>query len=455
METFCVNHPDQAASRHCFYCKKNLCPACQKVHRHHIFCSRKCYVQYHIRATVNGISQFFRKQVLIYFQSGRRKWNIITFLRFLVVSQLVLVGLLIAMVLMTIYQHRQLNEIRQSNHPETITNGVPASEKTDAGDLLQIKPILVRNYLSVEGEVDANCVVILEADSQIIASTIPRNHEFLFERIPLKREYKNIFTKAIAPNGQILAFDKINLDLLSPGLQNLARNFLRGIPSEKKVSLTFDGDYLNNMADSILNILQKKQVPATFFLTGRFIEKYPATVQRMVDENHVVGNHTWRHPHLTQYEQTRTHALRPDITREKVQMELQQTEELFYEVTGRSMPRLWRAPYGEHNDEIRLWAAELGYRQIGWTQDQHLKMTLDTMDWVADENSPLYRKPEEMLEKILAFETRNADGLNGAIILMHLGSERDRDYPFEVIDTLIDELIRRGYGFVSIPEMQF
>jgi peptidoglycan-N-acetylmuramic acid deacetylase len=408
---------------------------------------------------IEHLIEFFTKIATFRLRTGRKKWNIVTILHFLVLSQFVAIFILSATILINIFLFHRVNNINQKiSRLEKSTSLPPApnAETPVTGfKNLPIKPLLTRNYLRIEGETAANCVVILEADSQIIASAIPQNESFVFEKIPLKRGSKSVTLKAIAPDGQILALEKINLELLSPSLQYLAKNFIRGISTEKQLALTFDGDYLNNMADSILNILQDKNVPATFFLTGRFIENYPGTVQRMVDEKHVVGNHTWRHPHLTQYEQTRTHALRPEITREKVQTELTKTEELFKKVTGRSMPRLWRAPYGEHNDEIRLWAAELGYRQIGWTQDRHLKLTLDTMDWVADKNSPLYHNPAEMLERILTFEAQSESGLNGGIILMHLGSERDGDYPFEVIDTIIDELTNRGYVFVSIPQMQF
>ena len=102
------------------------------------------------------------------------------------------------------------------------------------------------------------------------------------------------------------------------------------------------------------------------------------------------------------------------------------TAELYKAVTGKEMNKLWRAPYGEHNYEIRQWAAEVGYRHIGWTVGKNWEEGMDTMDWVADKNSPAYHSADEVVEKILAFGNGNKEGANGTIILMHLGTTRER-----------------------------
>lgn len=457
METFCENHPEQTTKKHCFYCKKNICSECQRIYQHHIFCSRKCFLLFTLSEISGKVKRFLGKLIPFRFRANQQKWNIVSILRTLLVLQLIVVFFLVASILINILFFRQIKVINQElgRFKESRETVSPTRSDDFRINEFPIEQMVTRNFLQIEGETSSNCVVTLEANGNVIASVVPQNDFFVFENIPVKRDYKTLLVKAISPDGQILALETIRLDFASPTSEYLAKNFTRGIQSEKQIALTFDGDYLNNMADSILTILQDRKIPATFFLTGRFIEKYPETVRRIVADGHVVGNHTWRHPHLTQYESTRKHDLHPDINREKLHSELKKTAELFEEITGKSMSRYWRAPYGEHNYQIRLWAAELGYRQIGWTRDRRLKLSLDTMDWVADENSPLYQNPQDILNNILKFEAQSEFGMNGGIVLMHLGSLREADYPFEVIDTIIDELKSRGYVFVSIPQMHF
>jgi len=117
------------------------------------------------------------------------------------------------------------------------------------------------------------------------------------------------------------------------------------------------------------------------------------------------------------------------------------------------MARLWRAPYGEHNREIREWAAEIGFRHVGWTLGRNWDEGMDTMDWVADKNSTAYHSADEISEKILTFGKSTANGANGAIILMHLGTERTDDYPHLKLTYIIEQLQKMNYQIVTISEM--
>ena len=71
-----------------------------------------------------------------------------------------------------------------------------------------------------------------------------------------------------------------------------------GDTSQKVVYLTFDAGYENGTTEKILDILKKHQVPAAFFLVGNYMEKNKDLVRRMVDEGHIVGNHTMHHPDM-------------------------------------------------------------------------------------------------------------------------------------------------------------
>src|SRR5690554_2588712 len=69
--------------------------------------------------------------------------------------------------------------------------------------------------------------------------------------------------------------------------------------NDDHVYLTFDAGYENGYTEMILDVLKEENVPATFFLTGQYMEKNEDLVRRMVEENHLVGNHTYYHPDLT------------------------------------------------------------------------------------------------------------------------------------------------------------
>jgi peptidoglycan/xylan/chitin deacetylase (PgdA/CDA1 family) len=195
-------------------------------------------------------------------------------------------------------------------------------------------------------------------------------------------------------------------------------------------------------------------LPVTIFLTGDFIKKFPEITTRIVQEGHEVGNHTWNHPHLTSYAADKQNTTLPNVTREFLHDQLLRSAQLFEEVTGAKMAPFWRAPYGEHNAEIRQWAAELGYRHVGWTRGRSWQESMDTMDWVADTTSKAYHTSEEILSHLMKMADEETNGINGGIILTHLGSHRrDGDHFYTVLPRLISGLREKNYALVKISEL--
>jgi peptidoglycan/xylan/chitin deacetylase (PgdA/CDA1 family) len=194
-------------------------------------------------------------------------------------------------------------------------------------------------------------------------------------------------------------------------------------------------------------------VRATIFLTGQYIARYPDLVRRMVRDGHEIGNHTFSHPHLTTFALDRRQDTLPGVTRDLVQDELRRTARLFEEVTGAAISPYWRAPYGEHNREIRRWAEELGYLHVGWTRDLAAREDLDTRDWVADPRSPIYYRAEEVRERILNFGKGTTAQANGGIILLHLGTRRRQDRVDGELPAIIDGLRMQGYDLVPVSEL--
>jgi peptidoglycan/xylan/chitin deacetylase (PgdA/CDA1 family) len=232
-------------------------------------------------------------------------------------------------------------------------------------------------------------------------------------------------------------------------------SFDNGATSLPLVSLTFDGGSLNNIAAAILDTLAAHEVKATMFLTGRFITNNKALVRRIVREGHEVGNHTYSHPHLTNWARDRAHTTKEGVSYTLVATQLEKTRRVFEEITGQSMTALWRAPYGERNRQICRWAQREGYLHVGWRQGRTWRMTLDTHDWVPDTATPGYRTPREVLDKILALSRSAEHGINGGIILMHLGTIRTppAQRVHRILGTMIDTLQHAGYRFVTAGEM--
>jgi peptidoglycan/xylan/chitin deacetylase (PgdA/CDA1 family) len=221
-----------------------------------------------------------------------------------------------------------------------------------------------------------------------------------------------------------------------PGMGE-ALNLTRGPAGQKRILLSFDGGSSSEVAVEVLDLLKARNVRTTLFLTGAFIQRYPALVKRMAAEGHELGNHTMNHPHFAP-------GMKRDSkwTRERIQRELLDADAALVRLLGRPMDPYWRAPYGEHTAEIRRWAEELGYRHVGWSEGA------DTLDWAGPKDRRLYRSGEAIVARLEKRLGRDGDGM---IVLMHLGSARDLgDRPTEGLGAFMDRARKEGWTFVSV-----
>lgn len=190
------------------------------------------------------------------------------------------------------------------------------------------------------------------------------------------------------------------------------------------VALTFDGGGNADGAKAILAVLRREQVPATFFLTGHFVKTYPE-LARAIGRRYVVGDHTVDHAQLTGLDDRA-------VTREIVDgaAEIQRA-------TGRDTHPLFRFPYGARDARTLRICHRLGFVSVRWT--------VDTWGWMG-----------RALQTVSGARRRVLDHLvPGEIVLMHVGSSRDRS----TIDTLaLPGIIRgvraRGYRFVTLRDVR-
>jgi len=191
-----------------------------------------------------------------------------------------------------------------------------------------------------------------------------------------------------------------------------------GSPDEKVVYLTFDEGYENGYTGRILDILKANDVKAAFFVTGHYLKSQPALVKRMVEEGHIVGNHTDSHPSL------------PDISNEAIKRELLAVEQAFEEITGQKGMRYLRPPMGEYSERTLALTNSLGYHNIFWS--------LAYVDWV-----PMPGGPDEAYSSVM----NNIH--NGALILMHAVSQDNT----EALDRIIKDIKSQGYVFKTLDDL--
>ena len=192
-----------------------------------------------------------------------------------------------------------------------------------------------------------------------------------------------------------------------------------GDTGEKVLYLTFDAGYENGCTEKILDILQKHQVKAAFFLVGNYLEQNPELVRRMVQDGHIVGNHTWHHYDMSQISD-----------REVFAGELEDVAEKYREITGGEMQKYYRPPQGIYSEENLKMAKELGYHTVFWS--------LAYKDWeTGNQKGADY-----------AFDSVIPYLYPGCVLLLHAVSSDNT----EALGRIIDEARNQGYTFKSLDE---
>ena len=188
---------------------------------------------------------------------------------------------------------------------------------------------------------------------------------------------------------------------------------------EKVLYLTFDAGYENGNTPAILDALKKHNAPAAFFIVGHYLQSSPDLVKRMIDEGHIVGNHSFHHPDMSQ------------MTKEQFQQELGELEQLYQQTFSQEMEKYYRPPQGKFSENNLKLAQELGYKTCFWS--------LAYVDWNVDQQP----SHEDAMDKL----TRRVHP--GAIVLLHSTSKTNG----EILDSLLTKWEEMGYTFRSLSEL--
>lgn len=192
-----------------------------------------------------------------------------------------------------------------------------------------------------------------------------------------------------------------------------------GDTSEKIIYLTFDEGYENGYTSEILDILKENDVKAAFFVTKSYIKSCPDLVKRMVEEGHIVGNHSVTHPDLT------------ELTDEEVLFEINDCADYFYEVTGTEMPKFFRPPQGVYSIRTLELTQSAGYKTIFWS---YAYKDWDTSD-----------QPGAQAAYDMFVENHH----NGGIYLLHAVSQSNT----EALDAIIKTMKDFGFTFKTLYDL--
>ena len=189
---------------------------------------------------------------------------------------------------------------------------------------------------------------------------------------------------------------------------------------EKVIYLTFDAGYENGNIARILDALKKHQAPAAFFVLDNLIKRNPELVKRMVEEGHLVCNHTAKHPDMAA------------ITDKSLfKKQLTALEKSYTEIIGGEVARYYRPPQGRFSEQNLKYAKELGYKTIFWS--------FAYADW--DNNRQ--PEPQKAKEQILLHTHP------GMVILLHPTSKTNAD----IMDELLSAWQEQGYRFGTLAEL--
>jgi peptidoglycan/xylan/chitin deacetylase (PgdA/CDA1 family) len=412
MNVPCPVHESRRAHKGCRFCRKPICRLCELKMRGHLYCSPRC-------ARDDGRHDLWRRLSRV--------------LALPVPPRLALSLLLLgasAPLLMAMRAARELERLTES--PSRLSARRPAAGATI--ESVSYEP----GGATVLGTATGGSAVFLFAGGRFAAAAPVVSGRFSFEGIRLPGPYRVGAMPLSAEASDAGAFQPAPLSAAPAASARLfVPDFTRGPADRPQILVSFDAGSTDRGALQILDALARRRIRTTIFVTGDFLRRYPDLARRIAADGHEAGNHTDTHPHLTSYAGDGRQATRPGVTRAFLQEELEQTARRWREVTGTPMAPIWRAPFGEHNAEIRRWALEAGYWHVGWTGG---RAGLDGLDWISDPTNRSYRTAGRVVDLLVSRAT------NGGIILLHLGSEREDPVATRVPE-MLDRLTARGFRF--------
>ncbi len=185
--------------------------------------------------------------------------------------------------------------------------------------------------------------------------------------------------------------------------------------TEKVISISFDAAWGNEDTGKLIEILDKYKVKTTFFVVGSWVDKYPESVKQLSDAGHEIMNHSNSHPHMT------------SLSKEQMIEEVKKCDDKIKKITGKK-PHLFRAPYGDYNNNVVSTLRECGHYTIQWD--------VDSLDW---KNLSSGEITERVVSRVKP----------GSIVLFHNAALNTP----AALPQILEKLQKDGYKIVPVSEL--
>jgi peptidoglycan/xylan/chitin deacetylase (PgdA/CDA1 family) len=222
---------------------------------------------------------------------------------------------------------------------------------------------------------------------------------------------------------------------------------VRGPVDRKLIALEFTGHEFAEGGTAILDELARHHASASFFLTGDFLRRaeFAAIARRIAADGHYLGPHSDKHLQYCSWEAGRKTLVTKDALRRDLDANVREIER--FGVPPKAI-RYWVPAYEWYNGDIAAWSAKMGLQLVNLTPG-----TKSSADYTGEADTNFVRS-QDIFDSILTRERSDPDGLNGFLLLMHIGAGPGRmDKMHDRLGGLLDALIARGYRFVRIDEL--
>lgn len=184
---------------------------------------------------------------------------------------------------------------------------------------------------------------------------------------------------------------------------------------DRVISISFDASWGGDKTMAILDLLDKYDAKATFFLVGIWVDKYPELVKAIHERGHEIGNHSDSHPHMTQ------------ISEGKMRQELDGCSDKIEALTG-ARPTLFRPPYGDYNNKVVAVSRDEGYECVQWS--------IDSLDWKNRGVSDLVKRATSNVQP-------------GDIVLFH----NDSEYIAQALPEILSYYQSEGFRLIPVGDI--
>lgn len=223
---------------------------------------------------------------------------------------------------------------------------------------------------------------------------------------------------------------------------------IRGDSSHKQIALVFTGDEFGDGAVFIAKALEDAQAPASFFLTGNFYrnDSFAIVLRKLKKAGHYLGSHSDKHLLYCSWENRDSLLVSQNEFKTDLLASYKQLKR--FGIRKKNVP-YFLPPYEWFNDTISRWTKDLGLQLINFTPG-----TRSNADYTYPQMGNSYRDSQTIFQSILNFEESRPAGLNGFILLLHIGTDpRRTDKFYYKLPELITQLKARGYSFVTVKEL--